>query len=266
MLSPQAFKKHVLFSDYAAVRQICSPLQSLGIKGFYYLRRYNDGSFIDLSTEVQWAESFFINYFNEVYKTSDVTEAHMFCPEEGASLWILNPENTIWRESECFGFGNGISIQVDKGDFTDIFCFHSDVNDRAINQFYINNLDLLKKFGQYFIEMADSIIKKGEQNKWLVPQKYLKKITTAVPEHRRDFSKFIDCFHAPAGNHCLLTRREVECVQLCAFGKSAKEIAKELSISSRTVEKYLDHAKEKFHCSSLRQLIYLYSRKQSSAE
>lgn len=51
------------------------------------------------------------------------------------------------------------------------------------------------------------------------------------------------------------TRREKECIQYLLYGMTAKEIAKELKLSPRTVETYLENIKTKIDCFSKTQLI-----------
>ncbi|MCC5792638.1 MAG: helix-turn-helix domain-containing protein [Legionellaceae bacterium] len=53
----------------------------------------------------------------------------------------------------------------------------------------------------------------------------------------------------------ILTTRENECLELTIKGFTAKEIAKKLSISPRTVEEYLNQVKLKMRVSSKQQLI-----------
>ncbi len=56
-----------------------------------------------------------------------------------------------------------------------------------------------------------------------------------------------------------LTSREVTCVILLLRGKTAKEIAKAMVISHRTVEEHLTNIKKKVGCWSKSQLIsYIY--------
>lgn len=52
-----------------------------------------------------------------------------------------------------------------------------------------------------------------------------------------------------------LSNRETLCLYYTIHGKTAKEIAKELSISYRTVEIHLAHIKEKLNCHSKSELI-----------
>lgn len=60
-----------------------------------------------------------------------------------------------------------------------------------------------------------------------------------------------------------LTSREIDCYLLYAQGSRSKEIAKELGISYRTVEKHIENIKDKLQCSTLASVIntisqYLY--------
>lgn len=52
-----------------------------------------------------------------------------------------------------------------------------------------------------------------------------------------------------------LTSREQECLEFTVKGFTAKEIAKKLSISSRTVEEYLNQIKNKLNVSTKQQMI-----------
>lgn len=75
---------------------------------------------------------------------------------------------------------------------------------------------------------------------------------------RLDFfnSSFVNRF--PIGTEidsAYLSKREMECLELTVKGKTAKQIAKLLKISSRTVEEYLANVKTKMGVSSKSELI-----------
>lgn len=53
-----------------------------------------------------------------------------------------------------------------------------------------------------------------------------------------------------------MSNRELECVKLLAKGFSSKQIAAILNISNRTVEQYIDTAKNKLSCKNSVELIY----------
>jgi DNA-binding CsgD family transcriptional regulator len=54
----------------------------------------------------------------------------------------------------------------------------------------------------------------------------------------------------------VLTKREWDCVKLSMCGKTAKEIAKTLQISYRTVEMHLMQARHKFNSKNKIELFY----------
>ena len=56
-------------------------------------------------------------------------------------------------------------------------------------------------------------------------------------------------------NKYALTNRECECVFLLIRGKSAKEIGALLSLSTRTIESYIEHIKNKMDCKNKAELL-----------
>jgi DNA-binding CsgD family transcriptional regulator len=56
-------------------------------------------------------------------------------------------------------------------------------------------------------------------------------------------------------NHSFLTEREMECLFYLLRGKTNKEVAKQLHLSPRTVEQYVEQLKNKFGCDKKSELI-----------
>lgn len=55
--------KHVMYQRYGDIVSICKPLRHLGIDGFIFMRHFPDGSFIDLSNQMDWSDKFLRSYF-----------------------------------------------------------------------------------------------------------------------------------------------------------------------------------------------------------
>jgi DNA-binding CsgD family transcriptional regulator len=53
----------------------------------------------------------------------------------------------------------------------------------------------------------------------------------------------------------IVTKREIECAHRLIDGLTAKETARLMNISHRTVEKYIENLKYKLQCRNLKQLI-----------
>lgn len=58
-------------------------------------------------------------------------------------------------------------------------------------------------------------------------------------------------------NGCVVSKREFECANRLVDGLSAKEIAKLMNISHRTVEKYIENLKYKLNCRNQKKLILI---------
>lgn len=129
----------------------------------------------------------------------------------------------------------------------------------AINV-YINHLNLLKKdFASYFRYETLPLLKNIDDH--AVDLKSLKKEHYTKPSH--PLSPLLE--QALSSHHFLedinvrqkifLTPREKECLHWYRLGKTAKETARILNLSPRTVEGYLDNIKRKFGCRYKRDLL-----------
>lgn len=257
-MSTSILKKHVLYTDYRSVTEICKPLEKINTCGFIFMRHFRDGRFIDLSNQMEWSDYFLNNYMQKKYPATAISD-HMYIAK-GVSLWSLNQNNMIWREGEdLFNFGNGISIAINKEKYTDIFCFYTHQDHYEMNDFYISNLALLKKFSDYFLEKAQPLIKRGFHNPLVTPKDYSKNINPVDQKKKeKSLNEFL-CTIDPTYRRIIKTRqitnKELACIHLCAKGKSAKQIGEELFVSSRTVETHLKNAKLKLECANLAELI-----------
>lgn len=245
---------HALFKKYKKVQMLCSPLKKLNITGFIYMRRYEDGRFIDLSNQIEWARFFLEKYLNEDYSVNAI-QNHMLS-ENGLIYWSMDPDNLVWNEgSEIFGFGNGISIFNKKKLFCEIFCFYGSVENYHLNSVFIQSFPLLENFSNYFLaNMQADIFTAYKNNDFLMtPKKYLNLKNKHLSEKQeKEFLGEIKKFD----QRTYLSAREKDCVMLCASGKKAKETAGILSISPRTVEMHLANAKEKMTCKNIKELFY----------
>jgi len=219
-----------------------------------------------LSNQLEWSTFFLERYLSGEYEPQSVKD-HIFITGD-ISLWTLNQDNVIWQEGiQYFNYGNGISIFLTKKNYTELFCFYAKKHSQFMNEFYISHLDVLKKFIDYFLEQAVDITKQGDGNRLYTPQKYLNMVTQEdqISLDQPDTDKFlleIDptykklSLHSDKNN---LSARELQCIKLCAKGKSAQKIADQLFLSKRTVETHLNNAKAKLNCSNIAELIYVVS-------
>lgn len=250
-----ALADHILFKKYRKVCELCQPLKKLRISGFIYMRRYPDGRFIDLSNQINWTSFFLEKYLEQQYPVEMIAN-HMLA-DRGSLLWCTEPENLVWKEGvDLFGLGNGISIYKKREHYCEIFCFYGQATDSSLNIVFARYYILLEKFLKYFIENMGSDIQIAyeKHDVLLTPNAYLninKEPASNINE--LEFLKEIK------KEDTILSPREIECISLCSSGKTAKEIARYINISHRTVETYLANAKKKLGCRNLKELLYAYS-------
>jgi LuxR family transcriptional regulator, quorum-sensing system regulator SolR len=233
-------KNHVLFQDADAVKKACSRLACLSIEGFFFMRRFSDSTFVDLSNQLAWSESFLTRYLNCKIDLKSAQDHASIGP--GISLWSHNLENAIWQEGRAeWGFYSGISIAKQGPRWTDLFCYYSRKEPSEMDRSYLKNFYLLDKFSLQFIDTFHTIIQKGERAPLAIPKGYVRNIPCDQDEGFEP-----------------LSARELECIYYIAKGNTAAQVGKLLHISRRTVETHLQKAKEKRFVHKTSDLIKLY--------
>jgi DNA-binding CsgD family transcriptional regulator len=256
--------KTILASD---ISTICKPLEDFGITFFHYVRRFPDSSRINISNKPEWIEQLYtdnlylggaLDWNNKYYQTSYF-------------LWsTLTTQKIYIYAREKFDVDHGITLIKKLPDNSVEFAhFGAKKADGHVINFYLANIDFLNRFVLYFKEQADTLINKAIQNKIIVPiynrkvnQQDLKIITQGhienLWERHRDFlcktkiKKYqMETQYGPVK----LTNRELDCLIGFLEGKTASEIADTVFRSKRTIEKHLEHIRQKLCCNTKAELI-----------
>lgn len=240
----QLVKKLIATTQCEEVAEIMLPqLKKHGITVFNYYYMYFDGSVIRFSTDRAWTEHFYKkDYLNK-----------LTLPRS----YLLKPLNYfIWLREDCpeilldaainFNTSNGISIALNQPDGIEYFCFATTSDNTAIvNNFYLNNLDLLQKYCSYFKNKGAFLLQKQAKEKLI-----------KLPATHK-----INELQNPSNNGRLpsLSNRQFACASLLLKGLTLKEIALELNISPRTVETHLNLLKTKLACRNKAELLIKFS-------
>lgn len=251
----------MMFIDQIA--QLCAPLERLKIKFFSHVRIFpnNDVSILCTDGDVvqKCAES---GHFQAARYNK---KPGYF--ESGYYLW----ENDILADHEkehakvlkkC-GLGNGFTIVRQEDEYCDYFHFASTPDNDAINNFYLNNIDLLEKFVLYFEqktkELRLMVDKMPISMKQVEEGDFSEQAADFVdPAEREAFIIDINQDSLIALNDpstMSLTSRQKQCVYWLLKGKTAWETARILNLSQRTVEHYLQNIKAKLNCRTKFELI-----------
>ncbi|MDB2614405.1 LuxR C-terminal-related transcriptional regulator, partial [Chlamydiales bacterium] len=224
------------------------------IDGFIYMRRFPNGTFVDLSNQLEWSEDFLIKYLNCKIDPQNARDHMLIQP--GVSLWSHNPKNTIWNEGRTnWGFQSGISIAKEGPFWTDIFCFYSKTTPIVMDAKFLGNFYHLEKFSLCFTDKFHDIIKKGEKAPLITPSIYLSNENSTPPSTiNPKLKKSINDISQLEP----LSYKERECIYYTAKGNTAFQVGKIMHISRRTVETHLQTARDKLSVSKTSDLVKLF--------
>jgi len=242
------------------IRAISSVLVPFGIHYFNHVRIYKNGSRLSLGTEATWLKHFFdYEYYNKGYFSKNPTLINA-----NYILWnAVSSDGIMEIAKNDFNISNGFTIIRRYKEYIDFFLFASTRENYKVNNFYINNIDILERFIDYYMAKADKIIKgckpdvlihrydessADTQSSQLIINSSLRELFYSAT----DLSKFI--MNSDQGE-IKLSKRQYECAKLLLKQSSIKEIAKALNIMPRTCYSYIDDIKVKFDCNTKSQLI-----------
>ena len=236
-----------------AVKEICDPLfEKFQFNFFGYQILYDDFYRIHLNANPEWLK----NYYDKQHYNFSRSDKKPSSYINGYGIWDAWDKNdisalTIGKDAiENFDYAHGITFTKRFKSHTIIFEFATQLNNWKINNLYLSNIDLLQNFIVFFNEKTEKIIKKTNMHAFRLEkssndevQDDMYSAKLVLPKNSKELF-----LYQP------LTKQELVCVNWLIKGKTMKEMALILGISSRTVEKHIIHIKEKLHCYTLYQL------------
>lgn len=235
------YKKHPLFTSAAEVQAICQPLFSAtNINFFDYIRFYTNNSFVGLVSDRYWIEHFF--------KSNFILGCTL--KNQGAHLWqSYRPQLLLHQAKELFNHDHGISVFIPNKNYIEYFEFAAPRENKEILSIYLNNFEIIERFCKFFTNESKALIKKVMEKPIFINEDMKGEL---IPEFSVDSS-----YQNKNSLLLKLSQRERECFDHFTNGKTAKETAKLLGISYRTVEEYFANIKKKSGCPYKRNLLEL---------
>lgn len=248
------------------LRTICQPLNQINITYFGYAFIDKQGQFSVLNNDPHFLEHYLNkNYYNADIHLAELNQSNNYIVLD--SLELTKESKSINDDAMKFGIKHIFSIvEVDQRG-THYYHFANNSQDFSINQFYINNIDLLKLFIKYFHECINSTAH--------LLQAYNVKFTidddspgfsvndeATTFDHlskRNNFIKAINSVNAGISSPSLkLSPQQMKCIKLLTNGLSAKQVAHHLNLSKRTVENYLAKIRYQLGCTNSKEIIAYY--------
>lgn len=244
--------KNLLFTQCYDIKNIFSSyFKNSFVQFFEYATFTEDGNVKLLSTHPELTNLIFMNGLN-------FTKDQLFRLNKFSLLnTCYIPDNferhkyTILMNASKnnFNIDHFFAIYIKTEEHHELYSFGSNANDGMAMNKYLNNINYFESFVLYFNNQIKNIKQLSmEESKISIPnfnkdkligadKNYLQK---AMPLKTDRFIVKLD--NANDG----ISMREKQCLSLTVQGHSAKEIAKILEISHRTVEGYIENIKLKF--------------------
>ncbi len=243
--------------------KIIEPLKLLGISNFAYVKYTKDNETFRVGNHNAYTDMWFKQ---EVYKKpatlNRLSESGTNPDSRQLRCYLWNADNTdLTQLRRDVNMWHGASFYLNRGDYIEGWALGGTLEDHALPNFILNNQEAIKLFFHYFRSAASDLIDTSDKSKIL-----LKPITTepALTENMcnsEDVAEFLrqvalNKYFLRYGNeNFTLTARELDCLRLKDHGYSAKEIARLIDISYRTVETYLDNIKIKSGLRNISQVL-----------
>ena len=244
------FKDEYL-SAYKDLILICTPfLKELNIKMFAYSRVFNDGSRSELWTNIKALEHTFIKkkYISNIYTPNiyDKTEKYVILSHKiknmPSNIIKSKYENQIKDQIDLFENDNCFNIINKKNEMCEYFIFYTNTLFKDPINFYFNNTHNFEKFIRYFKKTSKNIIAVADKNKVVAPN----------TQSYNGFYEISPIYHESPFD---LSEKEIEVCKHIKEGRSSIETGIYMSISHRTVEKYIERIKAKIGCNKKTEIL-----------
>lgn len=266
-MKPIIDDNHYFFTVAEDINEICRPLRILGITSFDYVRTFDDGSKINLCNNAEWLKKYYSNRFYTLGNFEKDPKKYSL----GHTLWHTMDDQQVFSYGrEYYDIDHGITLKkpAEDGKSCEFYFFGGPRKNVFLEEFFINNIELLEHFIFYFRDRAAGIIKNALKNRIYIPK--VRVVMDGLSESPIDnanvnvsdlFSKFIKETRIRnftidyRGVDIHLTEKEYMVSLLLVSGYCPATIAEKIMRSIKTINRHIENIKEKFNCTKKDELI-----------
>jgi DNA-binding CsgD family transcriptional regulator len=228
---------------------------------FDHVRLYKDGTRFSLCSNALWS-----NYLSKEVDSHDlIIERNKIKNLPKYILWQgsldIYTASIFQVAREQFNIDHGFTLIEYNKEYADLYYFASSRDNHDIQNFYINNIDILESFVSCYKSKGECLIKLAEQKR-TTPRIEHGYQEFPLSEEIIKFNKIKNTYFNSIDDKIKLpyidttfSQREIQCIKLLSKGFAAKKIAATLNLSHRTVENYIANIKSKLNISSKAQLV-----------
>ncbi len=246
---------HYFINAAKEVTEICNPFfKAYKLNAFYYARIYDDGSLYGLISHANYLR---YHFKEELMIGPEVPQC--FLKDKFYFLGVpcdsQNFNQMYYAARTLFDLDYPLYFVERYCGYFDLYSFAASAKNYNIINCYMNNIDLFESFKAFFREKAASLIAQANKNKIIIPVHMRPSFSGLLP-HEEDVNSIKLLKERTKNlNQCLqmhfntkLTSRELQTLSHLLRGRTALETSKDLNISPKTVEFYIDSVKSKFDC------------------
>jgi LuxR family quorum-sensing system transcriptional regulator SolR len=245
-------------SNVEHVKNIVAPLLTYcDITYFSTVRYFFDGRSVALTTKHDVTEMMWkYKYYLRRQDLEECSEYRMFSRHQSGR-----------NEKVCELLGiNHLILCTNKFEqYFEVNCFGTNQPVEKMVDFYLNNVDLLKLYSNYFRDKTMGLFEQGANTPFYLDDFNLGFITD---EKKHNCLNILET--KVKADHLVetykLSPREIECMKMLSEGKSVKEIAKELNLSPNTIKFYIKNLKQKVNCTKVAEIIKVFYSQQCNCQ
>ncbi len=257
------FMRHV-----DAVHSASSSLKKVGIHSVVYVQLYHTGERVILTNNPDWQTHFLDNNYNlmPVLGCFDFPK-NVSMDKAFLSSSCLPDIPEIRSSMRQFDIGQTLIAVERFTDYVEYMFFSAHIENKTANNFYFNNQDFFVNYIHFFRSKLSEEIKESCTHKIQLPLPDHNHPHASFKIYNNDLEKKVKTFKSEIKLYEIyvtnaanigLSDRERQCIHHMCLGLTAKQTGKELSLSQRTIEYYLDNIKNKVGVKSKFKLIELF--------
>lgn len=250
-------------------KPLCDPIvRTFGIQIFGYRKFFLDGTSFNTSSNFELTKAIQEKFNDKIISNYEEEVECALKSEKHFALRVGKPNSQDVLLSMLYDMNvwNTLSLYRKNGDSLEGFYFTSTRENYRIVEEYINNIELFERFTLYFKDKFADILSVEDVKKASVstvsPAIFEEKNEAA--SQREPYKNFLSdtpihkLFLNINGKEVKLSMQEFKCLAWLGRGKSVKEIGRIMELSPRTVESYIENAKQKTKAHSRSHLIDLF--------
>lgn len=261
MLSWQQIVENYIIRHSNLICRVTAPLRErFNIQYFTYHRINKKGKYTVLVDRPDWAE----HYVEEKFYLLDPYLRHPDVYQSGFCL-IEQHGSEEYRQKilkdgkEIFNLDQGITLIKKQADYVEFFGFAANKAASQLEKLYLNHSWVLHSFADHFKQELKSVLLRMEAEAGGLAHLKGMDFYTNQPINPDICSDVLENYIKDLGRGsnkiACLSVREKECIQHLLLGRSARETGYYLNLSPRTVEFYFENIKNKWNCSSKREIL-----------